>query len=279
VTLPPDEGRSIIERWGAGQKVMGVSDGSSKGFTGTHAWKICIGPDNPNAIVGAGPVDGVAPTPARAEAQGQLSVLVVSSLLAQSGGLHRSQVTSICDNKAVLRRLLGQHRIDKMQAHKSSDTDLYLIYKAWLAKGHIAGTHVWVKGHQDKKGQVEGLSDSAKVNVEVDRLAGEAYSRPDYERTAPDIAVFPEEVYAVFTETGKVVGEMSPVVQRQCAAAELQEYQKEKHGLEDGRNDGVDWTSLHDFLPKKTPTQRALYVKQQNGYGCRLRHLCICSSG
>jgi len=117
-----------------------------------------VGPDDPNAILGAGPVDGVAPTPARAEAQGQLSILVVSSLLAQSGGLHRSQVTSVCDNRAVLRRLAGRHRMDKMQAHKSSDTDLYLIYKAWLAKRQIAPEHVWVKGQQDKNGQRGSLT-------------------------------------------------------------------------------------------------------------------------
>lgn len=104
------------------------------------------------------------------------------------------------------------------------------------------------------------------MNVEVDRLAGEAYSRLDYDRTAPDIPAFPEEVYAVFTAAGKVVGEMRPAVQHQCAYGALKDYQQEKHGLGDGQYEGVDWKSLHGFLRKKPPPQRSLYVKQQNGW-------------
>jgi len=78
--------------------------------------------------------------------------------------------------------------------------------------------------------------------------------------------VFPEEVYSVFTEEGKVAGEMRPAVQRQCSVAELRAYQNEKHGLDEGRYDGVDWKSLHGFLRKQSPPKRALYVKQQNGW-------------
>ena len=66
VILPPNEGRSIVARWEAGLRVYGVSDGSAKQELATHAWKLCAGPGDPNAVFGAGPVDGVAPTPARA---------------------------------------------------------------------------------------------------------------------------------------------------------------------------------------------------------------------
>jgi len=74
VTLPRDEGRSIVARWEQGLEVYGVSDGSAKQEQGlaTHGWKLCSGPNDPNAIEGAGPVDGHGPTPARAEALGQL---------------------------------------------------------------------------------------------------------------------------------------------------------------------------------------------------------------
>ena len=103
VTFPQDSGRSLIARWEEGLQVYGVSDGSAKQEQGlaTHAWKICAGSNDANAVWGAGPVEGAAPTPARAEVQGQLSVLIVSTLLSQSGGLHRSKVLSICENMAV----------------------------------------------------------------------------------------------------------------------------------------------------------------------------------
>lgn len=266
VTIPPDEGRSIVAKWEEGHQVFGVSDGSAKGGVATHAWKICGGPDDPNAVSGTGPVDGVQPTPARAEAQGQLSVLLVSTLLAQSGGLHRSKVLSICDNKGVLRRLAEQHRLHRLQAHKSSNADLYLLYKTWLSKGSIRCTHQWVKGHQDNKGNVDGLSVAAKLNVEVDRLAGEAYRRPDCDRTVRDIPIFPEERYAVSTEDGKVVSEVRPVVISQCGSEALRDYQFGKFNLSEGKDDGIDWDGLHGFLRKKPPVKRSLYVKYQHGW-------------
>lgn len=58
VTMPPDDGQSIVDRWENDQEVIGISDGSAKDGMGTHAWKLCAGPEDPLAITGAGPVDG-----------------------------------------------------------------------------------------------------------------------------------------------------------------------------------------------------------------------------
>ena len=268
VTIPKDEGRSLITRWEEGLPVFGVSDGSAKQEQGlaTHAWKLCAGSNDPNAVWGAGPVDGVAPTPARAEAQGQLSVLIVSTLLAQGGGLHRSKVLSICDNIAVIRRLSENHRLERVQAHKSSDTDLYLLYKLWVVKGGVWCEHQWEKGHQDRRRKVEDLSVTARINVEVDQLAGAVYERPDCSKPSLDIPVFPEERYAVFTAEGKVVSALRPAILWQCGVEELRGYQVEKHLLGTGKYESVEWEGLHSFLRRKQPGQRSLYVKYQNGW-------------
>ena len=62
------------------------------------------------------------------------------------------------------------------------------------------------------------------MNVEVDKLAGEAYTREDCDRAVHDVPVFPEERYALFTEKGKVVSEVRPAVIRQCGIEALREF-------------------------------------------------------
>ena len=190
----------------------------------------------------------------------------VDATIAQSWGLHRSKILSVCDNKAVLRRLAHQHRMDRIQAHKASDTDLYLLYKAWLAKGIVGCRHAWVKGHQDKRKRLEDLPAMARLNIEVDHLTRTAYKRADCDRTVLDVPVFCEEQYAVFVESGKVVSAVRPAVLRQCGLAGLWAYQEEKHGLGSGVYESIDWDSLHGFLRGENPQHRAQYVKCQNGW-------------
>jgi len=55
------------------------------------------------AIKGSGPVDGHRPTAFRAEMQGQVAVLIVSSLLVAARGIRQARIISLCDNKATLR--------------------------------------------------------------------------------------------------------------------------------------------------------------------------------
>ena len=122
------------------------------------------------------------------------------------------------------------------------------------------------KSHQDWRGRVDGLSVAAKINVEVDRLVGEAYLRDDCDRPVREIPVFSEERYAVLTENGKAVAAVRPEVISQCGVEALREYQYTKHGLSMGKHEGIDWGGLQGFLQKKPPLKRALYVKCQNGW-------------
>ena len=126
--------------------------------------------------------------------------------------------------------------------------------------------HEWVKGHQDRGHRIEDLAEKARINVEVDQLAGEAYDRSDCDRTIRDIAVFAEEEYAVFTAEGKVVSQVRPAVIRQCGSEAMCDYRRVKHDLSEGKAAGIDWCGLHGFLRCQSPQQRAAHVKCQNGW-------------
>lgn len=56
--------------------------------------------------------------------QGQLAVLIVSSLLVASRGIRKAHIITLCDNKATLRRLAEHSRSLKVRDQTESEVDL-----------------------------------------------------------------------------------------------------------------------------------------------------------
>jgi hypothetical protein len=170
VYMPADNGEAIVDALRRGDKVYGVSDGSaSKGYA-AHRWKLTRRPNDPMAIRGHGPVDGIAPTAFRAEMQGQVAVLIVSSLLVANRGVHGAHLLSLCDNQATLRRLSEYSKALRVPDQINSEVDLFLIYREWMKKRHIRCTRQWVKGHQDRKKPLHEIEPEGILNIEVDAL-------------------------------------------------------------------------------------------------------------
>lgn len=134
VIIPDDGGQELIDAIRRGDHIYGVSDGSAMKGAATHGWKLTRRPNDPAAISGSGPVDGHLPTPFRAEMQGQLAVLIISSLLVAARGIHRARIISLCDNKATLRRLADHSKSMRVRDHLDSEVDLYLLYRNWMRK-------------------------------------------------------------------------------------------------------------------------------------------------
>mmetsp|Transcript_23736 Transcript_23736/g.34016 ORF Transcript_23736/g.34016 Transcript_23736/m.34016 type:complete len:562 (+) Transcript_23736:2630-4315(+) len=268
VDIPVDGGAALaMFVMETGKKLYGVSDGSAKSGTGTHGWRLCRYPGDEMALQGSGYVDDANTTPFRAESQGQLAILIASTVLAKRWGFTMMEVLSICDNKAVLRRLAKAHRDLKLADQKEPDADLYAVYRAWARDAPVACTYRWVKGHQDREKALVDLPAEAQINCEVDALAGMVYGRRDVAKGDMEVpVVFPAEVYGVYTAEGKLTTKLKRGVLAQCGRAELEAYHAGKNKLGEGKREGVNWDGLWSFLQSKPVHLRATYVKYQNGW-------------
>ena len=264
----PEDGGAALARYvrETGRKLYGVSDGSAKDGTGTHGWRLCRYPGDDLALHGAGYVDGLSTTPFRAESQGQLAILIASTVLAQRWSLSMLEVLSICDNKAVLRRLAKAHRDNKLSDNKESDADLYAVYREWAKNAPVTCKYQWVKGHQDREKPMEDLLAEARINCEVDVSAGAVYERRDVPCHDPEVPVFQQEVYGVFTQSGKIVGRLKRGVLAQCGRAELEAFYEGKHQVSEGKREGINWDGLRSLLHSQPVPRRAGLVKYQQGW-------------
>ena len=265
VDIPLDGGAAIANyARETGRKLYGVSDGSAKAGVGTHGWRLCRFPGDELALQGSGFVEGERTTPFRAESQGQLAILIASTVLAQKWGFTMLEVMSICDNRAVLKRLAKVHRGSRLADHKDPDADLYLVYKDWAREAPVACSYRWVKGHQDRKVPYDELPAEAKINCEVDELAGRVHGR--YEGVPREIPTFEQEVYGVYTAAGKLTRGLRRGILAQSGREALEAYYAGKHGLSEGKRDGINWEGLESLLRALKPHLRASFVKYQNGW-------------
>ena len=266
VSIPEDGGNSIIDAIRRGEKVFGVSDGSASRGLAAHGWKLARKPNDPMAISGSGPVDGRTPTAFRAEMQGQVAVLIVSSLLVAARGIRRANIISLCDNRATLRRLAAHSRTLRVRDHVESETDLFLVYRDWMRKNHVQPTPLWVKGHQDRTTPLSDISTEGLLNIEVDKLATTAHMARGMPRSAPSADTFATDVYSVFIDGEKITANLKSRVLDRCGEDPLRKYLLHKHQLSDGKIDGINWTALRGYLNSMSAPRRATQVKLQHGW-------------
>mmetsp|Transcript_24393 Transcript_24393/g.34983 ORF Transcript_24393/g.34983 Transcript_24393/m.34983 type:complete len:464 (+) Transcript_24393:4031-5422(+) len=266
VWFPHDNGQALINAIRSGARVYGVSDGSASRGSATHGWKLARGPADPLAIKGCGPVDGHLPSAFRAEMQGQLAVLIVSSLLVAARGIRKANIVSLCDNRATLRRMAEHSRNLRVRDHTESEVDLYLIYRDWIQKKHVQCESKWVKGHQDRHQLIQDIDDEGLLNMEVDRLATLAYTCPDVERTTIAGDVLQQEVYSIWINGTKITTKLKQQVINRCGEEPLRQYMLHKHRLSEGKMEGINWTALQRYLNSLSPPRRATQVKLQHNW-------------
>jgi hypothetical protein len=108
---------------------------------------------------------------------------------------------------------------------------------------------------------VEGL-----LNIEVDKLATQAYHSPGVGRTDPTAAVFAEEAYGVFIDGAKVTSKVKRGIIDRCGEEHLRNYLLHKHCLSEGKLEGVNWRALEGYLNSLSVPHRASQVKLQHGW-------------
>ena len=266
VSIPEDGGNSIIDAIRHGKKVFGVSDGSASHGLAAHGWKLARKPNDPMAISGSGPVDGRKPTAFRAEMQGQVAVLIISSLLIAARGIRQANIISVCDNRATLRRLAAHSRTLRVRDQVESEVDLFLIYRDWMRKNYIQPTPLWVKGHQDRTTPLCDISTEGLLNIEVDKLATAAYTARGATRSAPSAEVFATDVYGVFIDGEKITTNLKTCVMDRCGEDPLRKFLLHKHRLSEGKIEGVNWPALQGYLRSMSAPCRATQVKLQHGW-------------
>jgi len=266
IIFPADDGQELLDALRRGDRLYGVSDGSASQGAATHGWKLTRRPNDPAAIRGSGPVDGHLPTPFRAEMQGQLAVLIVSSLLVAARGIPRARIISLCDNKATLRRLAEHSKSLRVRDQLDSEVDLFLVYRTWMQKNHVQCTHRWVKGHHDRTKSLHEIDDEGLLNIEVDKLATKAYGCDNGGHTEPLCTVFPEEVYSVSIDGSKVTSKIKQRVIDKCGEEAMVKYLLHKHQLSEGKLEGVNWVALAGYLKSMSPPLRASQVKLQHNW-------------
>jgi hypothetical protein len=196
--------------------------------------------------------------------QGQLAVLIVSSLLVAARGIRKARIISLCDNKATLRRLAEHSRALKVRDHLESEVDLFLIYRDWMQKQHVQPVGTWVKGHQDRHKRIQDIDVEGQLNIEVDRLATLAYNSTEVGRTQPSSPVSHNEVYGIHINGSKVTSKLKHRIIAQCGDDQLRQYLQHKHNLSEGKVEGVNWSALQQYLNSLTPLRRASQIKLQH---------------
>jgi hypothetical protein len=123
-----------------------------------------------------------------------------------------------------------------------------------------------VKGHQDRRKQLQDIDDEGKLNIEVDRLATLAYTCPGVGRSFLSGPVFREEVYGVTIDGAKVTTKLKQRVIKRCGEEQLRQYMLNKHRLSDEKMEGVNWQALQQYLRKLSPLRRATQIKLQHNW-------------
>ena len=261
--------------YGRGDIVFGVSDGSASKGLAAHGWKHNRRPNDPLVIRAHGPVDGLSPTAFWAKMHGQVAVLTVPSLLIADRGICGGHIISLCDNRAMLRRLAAHSRSMWVRDQLDGELDLFLLYRDWMKKLYVRCTRQWVKGHQDRKKPFHEISIEGLLNIEVDELTTSAYDAAGIDKTSHEVDVYADEVYGIFIDGVQVTNKVKV------------NYLLIKHGLLERKMDSIDWLALSGFLWSLSPQRRAMHVRishnwiptnsflyQQRGVGCDKCPLC-----
>jgi hypothetical protein len=209
--------------------------------------------------------------------QGQLALLIISSLFFQTHKIECPKITLHCDNEGVQKRTNTPHRIIQLKSHKESDADLLLVYRAWIKKGNVQPTVEWVKGHQDEGRTWDSiaelkhlaLSNAAMLNCYCDKQAGLAMKNHAGNISVAEVDVLPGEKWAIFAThplLHKITSNLSDTLHTQLFHERMESYLAGKHRLTQAKLDGVNQSALKATLKCLKPQRRAVYVKVMHNW-------------
>jgi ribonuclease HI len=222
-----------------------ATDGSVKPYRaqGTFAW-VLADQDGDPWLRCRGPVSGTPIDSFRSEAQALLSVLVYLNLLADYFKAPVSTIKSgiYTDSESNVKRIIqNRHRKQPEFPNEtlSPSWDLHQAIHRELTNLPNVTIH-YIKAHQDRTTSNAELSKEAKLNIESDILAEEAYSSSTFSDQVPIIA----GVSAQLSIDGKTIVSKHRVIARDIRRTKAIKLRiQEQTGMTDQALAEVDWDS------------------------------------
>ena len=181
----------------------------------------------------------------RTEAQGLVNLL-------WSGGI--TEKTRIyLDNKSVVKKVNEEYPLNPMQ----SEWELLEPARRKIKQNKLQVYHV--KGHQENK--KKNLTWAERLNTEADKLAREAYTKPQtcgYLPTGYEILLY--------INGNRITTKISKEILRAATTPDLRDYYTKKYKWTDESLDQMDWNAQHEaILTFPGKTQRMLH-KHMHGW-------------
>lgn len=160
-----------------------VTDGSYKDYMGTAAFTFRASPDDHRELtfVQMTPERPEELTPYRAEVGGIYGIMAFVNCLMRGRENSTGTLTVACDCLGALDRAFTEYP----PTPKQPDFDLYSEIFRLRGNTNIKWRRRWVKGHQDRQGNIEALDHWAQINIEMDRLAKQHWIRLNLNRPRP----------------------------------------------------------------------------------------------
>jgi ribonuclease HI len=239
-----------------------ATDGSVKPYRarGTFAW-VLADQDGTPWLWCRGPVSGTPINSFRTEAHALLSVLAYLNLLNVHFAVPISaiRINIYTDSESNVKRIIkNQHRKRPEFPNEtlSPSWDLHKAIHRELSKlPNIAIHHI--KAHQDRLTPNADLSPEAKLNIEADKLAEEAYSSSTFRDQVPMIPGVSAQL---------LIGRKTIVSKHRVIAGDIRRTQaiklriQEQTGMTDQALDEVDWDS-HTMAVGRSQLSQSFLVK------------------
>jgi hypothetical protein len=266
ITLPEDEGKSLIEAMRVG-KVLAASDGSylEQFNKGSHAYKL-VDCKNPEVFIQGSSMcpasDKMSSSPA--EHYGAIAVLLVLTVL-----LHHHDeldtrfptLTLLIDNEEVVDRgnKLSAHFLNVGQ-YLTHDYDLWSLMAHFQVSMKMSIAFEWIKGHQEGQGDEKELF-AIDLNNQVDALATDIYAK---NLEIPQRGIF-FAGQVCYHQQGYHVQDITNAITARESDQRMLAYYTSK-GWSDAALLQVDWSALGKFLKTQSPIVRCNTVKLMHNW-------------
>jgi ribonuclease HI len=208
----------------------------------------------------------------RSELAGVLAILIILQALCDAHGISEGSITLSLDSQSALAEAEGSWKLKPRQ----SDFDILLDIRERTKRLPIKVQYKWIKGHQDepqsqspttkkrRKRKKRPLSNWAKMNIRVDKLAGD-YRQEIGSRPRANLR-FRYEKWCLWLEDQKMSNFCIKDVYTLIYTDTIS-YWAGKHGwTEETITTDLDWTALQWAMDNTSPAYRRWLLKMATGF-------------
>ena len=138
------------------------------------------------------------------------------------------------------------------------DYDLWVEMRTLLKLIPLKIDFEWIQSHQDKKQGNEELSNTAKLNIQVDKIAGEC--RENMTRPISTMKI-PAGVVAIGVNGIRYHHFPEDIIRTQVHASPLKAYIMSKTGWSKAQFESVEWDTYARVLKALPPSKQVNWIK------------------